>query len=100
MILDEDCGLSDGDEGKFEGGNGIHALLRETVLQCEDVIGDYLDEENISEAGSEVQNDNTIKVPEALTEIEDKHEGSFRVSLLGDTYTADPCIRRVTGGER
>ena len=94
VILDEDCGLSDGDESKCEGGNSIHALVRETVLQCKDVIGDYLDEENISEAGSEVQNNNTIKILEALAEIEDKHEGSFHVSLLGDMYSR-PLLTHV-----
>ena len=48
-IFDEDFDLSDGHESEFEGGEDIHALLGETVLRREDVIGDYLDEENISE---------------------------------------------------
>ena len=47
-IFDEDFGLADGDESKFEGGNDIHALLGETVLRSEDVNGDYLDKENSS----------------------------------------------------
>ena len=68
------------------------------MLRCEDVIGDYLDEENTIE---ERDND-AIEMPEDSAEIEDEHEGSSRISLLGDTCTADPCIRRlrVTGGER
>ena len=39
-------------------------------------------------------------MPEASAEIEDEREGLSRISLLGDTCTADPCIRRVTGGEK
>ena len=31
-IFDEDFGLSNGDERKFEGGDDIHALLGKTVL--------------------------------------------------------------------
>ena len=97
-IFDEDFGLSDGKESDFEGGDGIHALLGETVLRREDVTGDYLDEENASEE----QDNDAIKMLEDSAEIEDEREGSSRVSLLGDTCTADPCIRRsrVTGGER
>ena len=49
VILDEDFGLSGGDESEFEGGDDIHALLGETVLRRKDVIGDNLDEENTSE---------------------------------------------------
>ena len=99
-IFDEDFGLSDGDESKFEGGDDIHALLGETVLRHKDVIGDYLDKENTSEE----QDNNAIEMPEASAEIEDERKGSSRVSLLGDTCTADPYLRRsrlrVTGGER
>ena len=99
-IFDEDFGLSDGDESEFEGGDDIHALLGETVLRHEDVIGDYLDEENYCEE----QDSDAIEMPDASVEIEDEQEGSSRVSLLGDTCTADPCLRRsrlkVTGGER
>ena len=50
VIFDEDFGLSDGDESEFESGIDIYALLGETVLRCKDVIGDYLDERNTSEA--------------------------------------------------
>ena len=98
VIFDEDFGLSDGDESEFEGGNDIHALLGETVLRRKDVIGDYLDEENTSEE----QDNDAIEMPEASSEIEDECEGSSHISLLGDTCTADLCIRRsrVTGGER
>ena len=99
-IFDEDFGLSDGDESEFEGGDDIHALLGETVLRREDVIGDYLDEEN----SSEEQDSDAIEMPDASAEIKDEREGSSRVSLLGDTCIADPCLRRsrlrVTGGER
>ena len=99
-IFDEDFGLSDRDESEFEGGDDIHALLGETVLRREDAIGDYSDEENTSEE----QDNDAIEMPEASAEIEDEREGSFRVSLLGDTCTADPYLRRsrlrVTGGER
>ena len=49
MLYDEDFGLSDGDESEFEGYDDIHALLGEAVLRGEDIIGDYLDEENTSE---------------------------------------------------
>ena len=70
------------------------------MLRREDVIGDYLDEENTSEE----QHNNAIEMPEASAEIEDECEGSSRISLLGDTCTTDPCLRRsrlrVTGGER
>ena len=70
------------------------------MLRLEDVIGDYLDEENCSEE----QDSNAIEMPDASAEIEDEREGSSRVGLLGDTCTADPCLRRsrlrVTGGER
>ena len=59
-----------------------------------------MDEENTSEE----QDNDAIEMPEASAEIEDECEGSSHVSLLGDTCTADPCIRRsrliVTGGER
>ena len=99
-IFDEDFGLSDGDESEFEGGDDIYALLGEIVLRHEDIIGDYLDEENTSEE----QDNNAIEMPGTSAEIEDEREGSSRVSLLGDTCTADPCLRRsrlrVTGGER
>ena len=100
VIFDKDFYLSDGDESKFEGGDDIHALLGETVLRHKDVIGDYLDKENTSEE----QDNNAIEMPEASAEIEDERKGSSRVSLLGDTCTADPYLRRsrlrVTGGER
>ena len=100
VICDEDFGLSDGDESEFEGGDDNHALLGETVLRREDFIGDYLDKENTSEE----QDNDAIEMPEASAEIEDEHEESSRVSLLGDTCTADPCLRRsrlrVSGGER
>ena len=70
------------------------------MLRREDVIGDYLDEQN----SSEEQDSDAIEMPDASAEIEDEHEGSSRISLLGDTCTADPCLRRsrlkVTGGER
>ena len=99
-IFDEDFSLSDGDESKFEGGDDIHALLGKTVLRCENVIGDYLDKEN----SSEEQDSDVIEMPDASAEIEDEHKGSFCVNLLGDTCTADSCLRRsrlrVTGGER
>ena len=43
-------------------------------------------------------------MPETSAEIEDEREGSSCISLLGDTCTEDPCLRRsrlrVTGGER
>ena len=67
------------------------------MLRREDAIGDYLDEEKTSE---EEDND-TMEMPEASAEI-DERGGSSCVSLLGDTHTADPCITRsrVTGGER
>ena len=97
-IFDEDFGLSDGDESEFEGGDDIHALLGETVLRRKDVFDDYLEEENISEE----QDNDAIEMPEASAEIENECEGSSRVSFLGDTCTADPCLRRLrlTGGER
>ena len=70
------------------------------MLRCEDVIGDYLDKENTSEE----KDSDAIEMPEASAEIEDERKGSSRVSLLGDTCTADPCLRRsrlrLTGGER
>ena len=68
------------------------------MLRCENVIGDYLDEENTSEE----QDNDAIEIPEASAEIEEEHEGSTCISLLGDTCTADPCLRRsrVTEGER
>ena len=100
VIFDEDFGLSNGDENDFEGGDGIHALLEETVLRCKNVIGDYFDEENTSEAGSEEQGNNATEMLEASAEIEDDLEGSSCVSLMDDIYTAGPCIRRVTEGER
>ena len=69
------------------------------MLRCKDVIGDYLGEENTSEE----QDNNAIEMPEASAGI-DEHEGSSHVSLLGDTCTADPCLKRsrlrVTGGEK
>ena len=69
------------------------------MLRREDVIGDYLDKENTSEE----QDNDAIEMPEVSAEIEDKREGSSRISLLDDTYTADPYLRRsrlrVTGGE-
>ena len=102
-MFDEDFGLTDGDKSEFESGIDIYALLGETVLQCKNVISDYLDEGNTSEAGSEEQNNDTIEMSEASAKIEDEHEESSRVSLFGDTCTADPCIirrLRVTGEER
>ena len=98
VIFDEDFGLYDGDESEFEGGDNIHALLGKTMLRNEDVIGDYLDKENTSEE----QGNDAIEMPEASAEIEDECEGSSCVSLLGDTCTVDPCLKRsrVTGGER
>ena len=70
------------------------------MLRREEVIGDYLDEEN----SSEEQDSDAIEMPEVSAEIEDERKGSSRVNLLGDTCTADPCLRRsrlrVTGGER
>ena len=69
-------------------------------IRHEDVIGDYSDKENTSEE----QDNDAIEMPETSAETEDEHEGSSCVSLLGDTCTADPCLRRsrlrVTGGER
>ena len=72
------------------------------MLRCEDVISDYLDEENTSEAGSKEQGNNAIEMPEASAKIENEREESSCISLLGDTCTGDPCIRRsrVNGGER
>ena len=70
------------------------------MLRRKDIIVDYLDEEN----SSEEQDSNAIEMPDASAEIEDECKGSSHVSLLGDTCTEDPCIRRsrlrVTGGER
>ena len=70
------------------------------MLRREDAFGDYLDEEN----SSKEQDSDAIEMPDASVEIEDEREGSSRVSLLGDTCTADPCLRRlrlrVTRGER
>ena len=60
VIFDDDFGLSDGDESEFEGSDGIHALLEETVLRHEDVIGDYLDEESTSDE----QDNDVIEMPE------------------------------------
>ena len=74
-IFNEDFGLSDGDNSDFEGDNDICALLGETVLQCKDVMGDYMDEESISEAGSEGEVDDAIEMPEASAVIEDEHKG-------------------------
>ena len=69
-------------------------------IRHEDVIGDYSDEENTSEE----QDNDAIEMPETSAEIEDEREGSSCISLLGDTCTEDPCLRRsrlrVTGGER
>ena len=70
------------------------------MLRRVDIFGDYLDEEN----SSEEQDSDAIKMPDASAEIEDECEGSSRISLLGYTCTADPCLRRsrlrVTGVER
>ena len=71
VIFDENFGLSDGDESEFEGGDDIHALLGETVLRHEDVIGYHLDEESTSEE----QDNNAIEMPEASAELEDEREG-------------------------
>ena len=59
-----------------------------------------MDKDNTSEAGSEEQDNNTIEISEASDEIEDEHEESSCISLLGDTHTADPYITKVTGGEK
>ena len=57
-----------------------------------------MDEENTSE---EQEND-AIEKPEASAGIEDKCEKSSLISVLGDTCTANPCIRksRMAGRER
>ena len=59
--FDENFDLSDGDESEFEGDDDIYALLGETVLRREDVIDDYLNEENTSDE----QSNNAIEMPEA-----------------------------------
>ena len=99
-IFDDDFGLSDEDESDFEGGPGgddIHAFLGETVLRREEVMGDYMDEENTSESDSEGKYDDDVDMLEPSSEREGEREGLSRAS---DTYTADPCVRRITGGER
>ena len=99
-ICDEDFGLSDGNGSNFEGGDDIHALLRATVLWHEDVIGDCMDRGDTSEARSEGQYDYAIEMPEASPEMEGEHEESCCVISLGDTHTADPCIRMTGGGRQ
>ena len=96
-IFDDEFGLSDEDESDFEGGDDIHALLGETVLRREEVMDDYMDEENTSECGSEEKYDDDVDMLESSSEREGEHEGFSRVS---DSYRADPCVRRITGGER
>ena len=98
-IFDEDFGFSDGDESEFEGGNDIYALLGE--LDMKTLLVTTRTKKTL------VRNKITmlyIEMPETSAEIEDEREGSSCVSLLGDTCTVDPCLRRsrlrVTGGER
>ena len=69
------------------------------MLRREDIIGDYLDEE---ENTCKEQDNDAIEMLEASAEIENEREGSSCISLLDDRCTADPCLRRarVTGGER
>ena len=59
-----------------------------------------MDKGDTSEAGSEGQYDYAIKMPEASPEMEGEHEGSCCVISLGDTYTADPCIRMTGAGRQ
>ena len=66
-IFDEDFGLSDGDESEIGDSDDILALLGETVLRREDVIGDYLDKENNSEG----QDNDATEIPKASAEIDD-----------------------------
>ena len=93
----DDFGLSDEDESDFEGGDDIHALLGETVLRCEEVMDDYMDEENTSECGSEGKCGDNVDMLESSGEQEGKRGGFSHVS---DSYRADPYVRRITGGER
>ena len=62
------------------------------------ITGDHLDEENTSEE----QDNDVIEKPEASAGIEDNCERSSCISVLGDTCTANPCIRksRMAGRER
>ena len=96
-IFDDEFGLSDEDESDFEGGDDIHALLGETVLQHKEVMDDYMDEENTSECGSEEKYDDDVDTLESSSEREGERKGFSHVS---DSYRADPCVRRITGGER
>ena len=65
-IFDEAFDLCTGDKSEFKGGDDIDSLLGKTVHRREDVIGDYLDEENTSEE----QHNDAIEMPEASAEIE------------------------------
>ena len=56
-----------------------------------------MDEGNTSESESEGKYNDDVDMPEASSKREGKREGSSPVS---DTYTPDPCVRRITGGDR
>ena len=53
VIFAEDFSLTDGMESDLVCGDGIHALLGESVLRCTDAMTGHVDEESSSETASE-----------------------------------------------